>query len=156
MRFLEPVRLGVQRRGLPNERWCVYGQQERAWVGLSAVAPGGVVRPALTRAQLERLNGGPLPLMVCVAPVIGPAVPVASTPEEAQRLAGGSLEGWRQTFARFAATGPVTTYPLPSDLHAEADQREHALAVIGRRLEDARERLLDLVRADFERWLEAP
>jgi hypothetical protein len=69
------------------------------------------VKPALTRAQLERLNGGPLPIAI-VAPVIGPAVPFASTPEEAQALAGGSLEAWRQTFARFAATRPVTFYPV--------------------------------------------
>ncbi len=117
------------------------------------------MRPALTRAQLERLNGGPLypkRLTIVKPRSVGRSVPTATTPEEAQAIAGGELWTWQATFARFAQTGPVTVYPLPADLHAEADTRERALAVIGRRLENARERLLSLVRADFERWLEAP
>jgi hypothetical protein len=101
----------------------------RPGVYITELAPGEAPRPwkrkpLLTRAQLERLNGGPLPLAVCVAPAIDPAVPFAATPEEAQAIRGGSLEYWRSFFDTWVSPSPVMVIPMPVVVAPQRDPWE--------------------------------
>lgn len=124
------------------------------------------MRPALTRAQLERLNGAALPLLttrprniVYKTRSLGWADStfyVVGSAALAVELLGGSLAGWERVFSDCSApTVFMGTETQMAHLHAEGIRRQRARDVVGQRHEEMLQRLRAEALRGFELWLGA-